>query len=234
MTTDFDFYSEGYREIHNRNISITGADSSYFARFKAQKVVDFYKLKKTFSGNILDFGCGDGALINHVKELLPQANCYGVDVSEGMLEVAKKKFSSLCYFSTVCSNLSAFKDSFFDLIVVANVFHHIRRTEWRLWLEEIIRVTKNGGAVLFFEHNPLNPLTKYLVQTCPFDAGVKLIFPSELVSSISTLLPSMEYKIEYLLFVPRWHPFSRIMFLEKILRNTPFGGQYLLAVKKPS
>ena len=48
-------------------------------------------------------------------------------------------------------------------------------TEHVALLAEIRRVLKPQGLLFVFEHNPLNPLTRHAVDTCPFDENAVLI-----------------------------------------------------------
>ena len=36
-------------------------------------------------------------------------------------------------------------------------------------------MTRPGGLMMVFEHNPLNPATRYIVATCPFDENAVLL-----------------------------------------------------------
>ena len=47
----------------------------------------------------------------------------------------------------------------FDVVFSACVFHHIPHGEHLNWLQELHRITRPGGLIAIFEHNPLNPLT---------------------------------------------------------------------------
>ncbi len=47
-------------------------------------------------------------------------------------------------------------------------------------LRELHRITRQGGLIAVFEHNPLNPLTVHAVNTCSFDANAKLILARDL------------------------------------------------------
>ena len=48
------------------------------------------KLKLGGDERILDLGCGDGALTEHLASLVPRGCVIGIDASEGMIETAKK------------------------------------------------------------------------------------------------------------------------------------------------
>jgi len=39
------------------------------------------------------------------------------------------------------------------------------------------RVTRSGGLIAIYEHNPFNPLTRVAVSRCEFDVGVELLRP---------------------------------------------------------
>jgi ubiquinone/menaquinone biosynthesis C-methylase UbiE len=231
MSSDFDTFAQKYRHTHTASIAAVGVDSAYFASFKAGQSVIRCGFGKGFTGNILDFGCGDGLLIKSVKTLLPQAHCFGVDASVEMIVLAKESGPSSCEFSLLESNLNMYPDKYFDLVVVANVFHHIERRKWQLWLKELIRVTRDGGQIHFYEHNPLNPVMRYFVRICPFDVGVRLIFPIELEEALRQY-SGLKFDLNYMLFFPRWSLVSKLVILEKYLSHFPFGGQYILAVKK--
>lgn len=231
MDSDFDTFAQKYRDTHTASISAMGASSAYFARLKSSDSVSRCGFDKGFAGNILDFGCGDGVLIKSVKTLLPQARCFGVDTSAEMIDLAKESDPSPCEFNQVESSLNMYPDKYFDLVIVANVFHHIERGQWQLWLKELIRVTKKGGRIHFYEHNPLNPVMRYFVIICPFDTGVKLIFPDDLRKALRQY-PNLKFDLNYMLFFPRWPLVSKLIALEKYLSRFPFGGQYILAVKK--
>ena len=40
--------------------------------------------------NVLDIGCGDGELLRNLKKK-NKCNCYGIDFSQNLIKVAKKK-----------------------------------------------------------------------------------------------------------------------------------------------
>lgn len=49
------------------------------------------KTLRSEMNSILDVGCGTGYSLKHLSKLYPQSNIIGVDVSESMLEVTRKK-----------------------------------------------------------------------------------------------------------------------------------------------
>jgi hypothetical protein len=76
--------------------------------------------------------------------------------------------------------------------------------------------------MVIFEHNPLNPLTKWAVSQCPFDEGVQLLPSSEVRALCSTEFQSVQ--TDYIVFFPRWLKWLRAF--ERFLRWCPAGAQH--------
>ena len=68
-------------------------------------------------------------------------------------------------------------------------------------LNELHRILKPGGVIIIFEHNPLNPLTRYAVNTCPFDENAKLISANKMKEKLITS-GFKNIEINYRIFFP--------------------------------
>jgi hypothetical protein len=93
---------------------------------------------------------------------------------------------------------------------------------------ELARVTRQGGLVVVFEHNPVNPLTRLVVRRCAFDEGVVLVGRRSLGRLARAAGLAVE-ETRYILFFP-WTraPFPQ---LERRLGSLPAGAQYFLAAR---
>ena len=80
-----------------------------------------------------------------------------------------------------------------------------------------------GGSLFVFEHNPFNPLTVRVVNTCPFDANAHLIRGS-LMKRRLLGAGFASAKIRYRVFFPHFLRWLRP--LEGALAWLPLGGQY--------
>jgi SAM-dependent methyltransferase len=63
----------------------------------------------------------------------------------------------------------------FDVSFAICVLHHVDPPRRPALIAEMSRVTRPGGLVAIFEHNPWNPLTRRAVAGCEFDRGVSLL-----------------------------------------------------------
>lgn len=220
---NFDEFATNYRDIHNANIKITGADSEYFSRYKIEIVKELFP--NSDPEKILDFGCGDGLSLELFRNILPSSSLFGIDVSEESIEQANKKKIPDCETVAFDGANIPYADNSFSIVFTANVFHHINHKNHPGILKEIYRVLKPGGVFIIFEHNPYNPITRKIVNECEFDHDAVLLKPGYTRSS----LKSAGFKsvtTDFTLFFPRSSFFKPFLSLEKRMRFIPIGGQY--------
>ena len=97
-------------------------------------------------------------------------------MSERSLEISKQRYPELgrrvLYSGKGELPLEA---GGFDLIFTACVFHHIDADQHVPLFEGLRKLLRPGGVLMVFEHNPINPVTRYIVATCPFDENAVLI-----------------------------------------------------------
>lgn len=225
---DFNAFADDYREIHTQNLQISGADSFYFAEMKIRLLQQF---EKDMPLHVLDLGCGDGATEYFMFRIFPEWKISAIDVSEKSIKIASEKNLSNAVFSVYDGIHIPIADSSADIIFIAGVFHHVSFELHATLVKEIARVLRTGGRLYFFEHNPFNPLTRYLVNTCVFDKDARLLKSSY---SVKLFINAglVEVKKKYIIFFPRKGIFSKFIFLEKYLQWLPFGGQYFISAKR--
>lgn len=228
MYDDFDVYASDYREVHSKNVQLTGADSFYFAGHK----VRWLQNKERNDGlNWLDLGCGDGTLTELLEHAYPQSDITGADVSFDSIMSAQKK-SLNARFIHYEGNRLPFENKQFDVVLLAAVLHHVRFEAHAALIKEVKRVLKPGGRAYVFEHNPYHPGTRYIVKTCIFDKDARLLKPSYAKKIFEE--SGFEYPvIRYTLFFPRWGGYRLWETLENAMSNWPLGAQYVLQVRKP-
>lgn len=224
-TSDFNDYANNYRQIHTKNIrQVSGTDSFYFSEQKVQELKKFEKDQKV---RLLDIGCGDGASEVYFHQYFPQMEITGIDISEQSVLFAQNRNIPNCNFMVYDGKQIPYPDLCFDIIFIACVLHHIQQKDHIEFLKEAFRVLKKNGRLYLFEHNPLNPITKYVVKNCEFDKGVQLIWPRPLKNLFITL-GFKSIIVNYTLFFPRYWLFKPFLSIEKYLNKLPVGGQYYL------
>ncbi|HLC93533.1 MAG TPA: class I SAM-dependent methyltransferase [Patescibacteria group bacterium] len=226
-TVNFDKVADDYRQIHNENIKITGTDSAYFSEFKVKKTLELLDGKKP--SKILDFGCGDGLSEVFFLKYFPESKVIGVDTSGVSLERAKNRNLHNTEF-VLSENITPRISDKVDLVFVACVLHHVKKSEINEVLRSLVKLTNIGGEIHVYEHNPFNPITGRLVNNCIFDRGVTLLRAGDLKRRLNTI-GKFQVSVEYLLFFPRHKLFSKFLKFEKYLRFFPLGGQYMIRVR---
>ena len=109
---------------------------------------------------ILDIGVGGGRTTPYLSQ--GASRYVGVDYSEEMIRMSRRKFPHLKFFVGEASDLSRFEDASFDVIVMAfNTIDYVLPDTGRLLcLEECRRVLREGGILIFSSHNPRSILVR--------------------------------------------------------------------------
>ena len=77
--------------------------------------------------------------------------------------------------------------------------------------------------MVVFEHNPINPVTQYIVATCEFDENAVLI-PANVLKKRQQSAGFSNVRTGYTGFFPRSLKLLRP--LEPYIKRVPFGAQY--------
>lgn len=120
--------------------------------------------------SVLDVATGTGDVAFHLHQDLPNSKIIGLDLSEGMLDVARRKLEKLAaadreLISFVKGDSLAlpFDDNSFDLITVAygvRNFEHLSQG-----YREMARVLRPGGVLCVIElSEPASPMLKFFYR----------------------------------------------------------------------
>jgi hypothetical protein len=110
------------------------------------------------------------------------------------------------------------------------VFHHIPPEERAGAARYLAQRLAAGGTAIVFEHNPYNPVTRKIVNDCPFDDGVILLRPRELRGLLRDAGLGGDRQ-GYALFVPPG--LKALAPIEPWLSWLPLGGQYWVKAQHP-
>jgi 2-polyprenyl-3-methyl-5-hydroxy-6-metoxy-1,4-benzoquinol methylase len=219
----FDRFAGAYRQVLDRSVAVSGEDSTYFAEYKARYLRRL--LGANFSGKVLDFGCGIGLLSGFLKKHLPAIQLDGYDVSQDSIRKVAGALTSQGTFTSDSSQLA--RD--YRLIVIANVMHHIPPPDRKALIQELGARLDRRGMLAIFEHNPANPVTRWVVERCPFDDDAILLPPKETFSYITQAKLTPKRR-DYIVFLPHFLAWMRP--LESSLSWLPLGAQYVAVGEK--
>jgi len=122
--------------------------------------------KVNCNSKILEIGCGTGNYAVAISNIT-EAQIYGMDQSEGMLEIATAKGSGVKFVKGNAVTLEGFEDNYFDVIYMVDVIHHIK--DIKTMFNNIYRILRTEGTVFIFTdsyENIKNRLTtKYFPET---------------------------------------------------------------------
>lgn len=228
--TDFDHYADDYEQLHKASIKMSGYEPTYFDEHKIKNLHrDFYASHAVSAQpvQILNFGCGIGKSEEFINKYFTNCAITSVDISEKSVATAKeknKRFSNIDFIAYDDIETLQLQPKF-DIIFVANVFHHIPEELHVRILKRLREFLSPGGHLYVFEHNPQNPLTRHAFNTCEFDVGCKMIHP-RLFVRMCREAGYTNIRKNYILFFPK--AFSAFSGLERFLTWCPAGAQYYI------
>ena len=220
---EFDQYAGQYDRILGEAIPEGLNEDSYFAEYKIALMAA--RLEGTPPIHILDFGCGAGRSLPYLDRYFPKAELWGYDLSPASLKVAAKRVPRAKLFS----DWSAVASMRFDVIIAANVFHHIPSAQRQQALAQCYESLAAGGQMFLFEHNPLNPATRWIFERCPFDADAEML-SLKTALELTKKAGFLSQLHGYTLFFPR--PLAFLRKLEPWLARIPLGAQYYIQMAK--
>ncbi|MBL7161061.1 MAG: methyltransferase domain-containing protein [Anaerolineales bacterium] len=157
------------------------------SRFR-DKVVDFSDVRT--GSRILDVATGTGGLAFAFAK--KGYDVVGVDLSEDMIEVAKRlnEYKNLRFEVADATDLP-FEDSYFDISSISLALHDMPLTIREKAVEEMVRVTKPEGNIVIVDYSlPKNKVGSFLVyhlmkahETKYFPEFVKSDFEALLIKS---------------------------------------------------
>ena len=173
----------------------------------------------------LDFGCGSGDFLALIAEAGLPWQLEGCEVSAGMLAEADRRWPTLAARSRRwLVGTGPFPEDRYDLISAVCVLHHVPPAEWADTLARLGRALRPGGILCLFEHNPWNPVTRWMVSRTEIDADAHLLSPRT-GRRLMEAAGLAAVRVRHFLFVPPSWPGARAV--DRMLGWWPLGGQYL-------
>lgn len=116
------------------------------ASFRLRQCLQSFK-KIPAGAKVLELGCGAGQFIRAIKKIHQERNCYGCDISQQAIDLAKAANDGVNYdLSTVDKLL--YPNAYFDAVAFFDVLEHVADPAGLI--AEINRVLKPGGILYAF------------------------------------------------------------------------------------
>jgi SAM-dependent methyltransferase len=151
----------------------------------------FDAMRKNFSVlsadlKILELGTGHGHELSKFAHLgVPSRNLFGVDIVFGRIAWAKNVYSGLNFVQQDGLNL-AFPSDTFDVVVEINCLAHAESIDAQIAISnEMLRVLKPNGIIVWFDIAPVSLMTSLLSQLLTAIASSQ---PKKLILVIKTII----------------------------------------------
>ena len=225
----FDEYSEKYDAALADSLSVTGEDKDFFARGRVSWFAGCLKNLKVAPLAAMDFGCGIGSTTPHLLEMLGVDSVLGIDVSTKCLATAEQSWGSERISFTSLDQYAPCES--IDVAYSNGVFHHIPEANRVAAISFVHRALRPGGFFAFWENNPWNPGTRYIMHRNEFDKDATTLATPK----ARHLLLAGGFEVvstDFLFIFPkalRW-----LRGIEPAVSRLPFGGQYQILCRKPT
>ncbi len=233
IPAEFDRHAASYDGGMDGPVKRLLGSADHFMEVKASWLLRHEAALRTEDVKLLDYGCGAGDLMRMLVQLGARARVTGCDVSGGMLAEAQRRwqpeFGPPPHLAVQDGARTDFPDAAFDIVVVSAVLHHVPVEHRPAVFEELARVLKPGGRLYVFEHNPRNPLVRYVVANTKIDENAILLDPREVCARVPDALRN-GLRTDYLMFTPP--RFTLLRAIDRLLAWLPFGAQYAVAARK--
>jgi SAM-dependent methyltransferase len=223
---EFDAYADHYGEELARGTSLSGESSEYFARGRVAWLARRLHDIGFAPTRVMDFGCGTGATVSALLDILAPSSVVGVDVSAKSVERARR--SGRYARVSLQKDLAPAGDV--DVVYCNGVFHHIPPPERPAALRYVRGCLRPGGVFALWENNPWNPGTQIVMSRIAFDRdAVKLSAPHarRICRDAGFEIVSTDFQFVF----PRM--LGLLRFMEPGLSRLPIGAQYMVLLRKP-
>ena len=118
-----------------------------------EQQIDAMALDLAHAHRVLDFGCGCARIMRwFLRSELENVEFHGVDVDREAIHWCQSHLVKGHFLATDPAPPLPYPDDHFDIVYCLSVFTHLDESMQDLWLRELMRVLKPGGAILISVH----------------------------------------------------------------------------------
>lgn len=143
----------------NYNLMAKIYDPIFYLPLKTIRIAVMNELLKYKEKIILDLCCGTGNQLNLLSKH-GFRNLYCLDISDSMLEIAKRSNSSIKIYNEDATKTS-FNNASFDVVIISFAIHEKDRNTQQALIDEAYRIIKKDGFMLVVDYVFDNKTTKF-------------------------------------------------------------------------
>jgi SAM-dependent methyltransferase len=227
IKAEFDEYASDYDGLLRDPVRDGFVDNpGFYHRRKWSLILNFLRnqMMDTSKMEWLDVGCGKCELLGYGSAHFSRV--VGCDPSREMVRNAGKIEVHLQEAPAVLP----FPDHSFDFATAVCVYHHVEELDRVPLTREIQRVLRPNGTFCMIEHNPFNPITRFIVSRSPIDVDAHLL-TAHTAGRYSAAAGLRTIRTEYFLYLPEKF-YLKAPWFEGLVGKLPLGGQYAMFARK--
>ncbi len=102
-------------------------------------------------GRVLEIGCGDGAVTERLATIYSRARLTGIDICPEPGRLFRGDSDRVRFMRASAAELRQTESQSYDLVVIADVIHHVPQNDRMLLLKNAVELVAPGGTVVFKE-----------------------------------------------------------------------------------
>lgn len=131
--------------------------SAAWRRFGEERVLPWALDGRELTGDVLELGCGSGAMAEAAARRFPSISVTATDVDRSMVRMASRRLGMLPNVSVRRADVTSltFRDDSFDMVTSYLMLHHV--IDWPAAFTEAYRVLRPGGLLVGYDLNESRP-----------------------------------------------------------------------------
>lgn len=141
---------EKYRNLYESDNPSTMEWRTIGAKDKVNNIINLVDFSKG-KNKILEIGCGDGAILNELSNLIPEVELYGLEIAESLVNVVnRRKIQNLKECKHFDGYNIPYDNNLFDLVIMSHVIEHVEHP--RILIHEASKVSSKIVFEVPLEH----------------------------------------------------------------------------------